>query len=151
MNEFERKLFSLLDIGSSIHHFNKESERRLGLSLVQWCLLKRLIDMPSASAQSLASEVGVHPSTLTQTIKRLERKSFVFVTEDPRDSRKKLISITRLGKEHLDSATLQMKTWLQELTPLGDDLHRVSSALHLPVFFSSAATASPTPDADAGF
>ncbi len=129
MNDLDQSLFSLLDIGNSIHQFNKQSERRVGVSLVQWCLLKRLIDMPSASAQSLAAEVGVHPSTLTQSIKRLERKNFIFVIVDPKDSRKKLISITRHGKESLENTTIHMRTWLKEMEAFGDKIQRLSFLL----------------------
>lgn len=97
MTKQNHSFFSLLQIGLSIHHVNKLSERRFGMSLVQWCLLKQLLDRPASSAFVLAKATGVQPSTLTQTLKRLERKGYIFITEDPRDSRKKLISITRSG------------------------------------------------------
>ncbi|MGE4108208.1 MAG: MarR family winged helix-turn-helix transcriptional regulator [Bacteriovoracia bacterium] len=129
MSDFERSLFSLLDISGAIHQFNKASEQRLGISLVQWCLLRNLIDMPSATAQALAAAAGVHPSTLTQTLKRLARKGFVFITEDPRDSRKRLVSITRAGKECLEKSSPQLREWLSELGPLSADLSSVSAHL----------------------
>lgn len=125
MSKIEKPLFALLDIGDAVQQCNKESEKRLGISLTQWCLLKHLIDMPSASAQSLALEIEVHPSTLTQMLKRLERKRFIFIVEDPKDSRKKLISITRSGKEILERSTSDMENWFKDLIPLTDDLHRM--------------------------
>lgn len=124
----ERAWFLLLDVWGSIQRFNKESEKRFGLSLVQWCLLRRLIDMPFASAQSLAAEVGVHPSTMTQTIKRLEKKRFVFVGEDPKDSRKKMISITRLGKETLETASKHMRSGMAGWSSFGEDIHQLGEA-----------------------
>ncbi len=130
MSTLEHSVVSLLNLGSSIHHANKESERRFGLSLVQWCLLKHLIDMPSASARSLAKEAGVHPSTLTQTIKRLARKKLIFILEDPKDSRRKLISITRLGKDMMESTATQMTSWLSGLAALERDLDRISVSLN---------------------
>lgn len=129
MSESDQSFFSLFHIGISIHQLNKESERRSGLSLVQWCLLRHLIDMPAASAHALAKTVGVHPSTLTQTLKRLERKKYIFITEDPKDSRKKLISITRAGKDALEKTSLQMKGWADDLSTLGSALSYVRSLL----------------------
>ncbi|MBY0469940.1 MarR family transcriptional regulator [bacterium] len=108
-------LFSLFKMGVSIHNLNKKTEKKLGLSLVQWCLLKRLIDLPAASASSLASAVGVHPSTLTQTLRRLGRKGFIYVAEDPKDSRKKAISITRSGRDILHTSTRDMVSWSKDL------------------------------------
>ena len=129
MNNSERPFFSLFHIGISIHQLNKRSEKQLGLSLVQWCLLKTLIDMPATSAQSLSAAVGVHPSTLTQTLKRLERKEYIFITEDPTDSRKKLISITRSGKNILESASKKMKARLKELIGFEKELSTLQSLL----------------------
>ena len=39
----------------------------------------------------------MHPSTLTQSLKRLLKKDAVFVGEDPKDSRKKIVSLSRKG------------------------------------------------------
>lgn len=129
MKDAERPLFSLFRIGNSIQALNKRTEKYCGLSLVQWCLLKYLIDMPGSSAQLLAKAVGVHPSTLTQTLKRLEKKKFIFITEDPKDSRKKLISITRAGKYTLETTAGNVQVWTKDLSILGDDLDRVQSHL----------------------
>ncbi len=94
-------LLSLVELANWLHHFNKRAEKLWGLSLTQWALLSHLIDNPGCSPQNLASLVGVHPSTLTQTMKRLHKKGLLFVAEDPKDSRKKIISITRAGRDKL--------------------------------------------------
>jgi DNA-binding MarR family transcriptional regulator len=85
--------------------------------------------MPMCSAHALSSAVGVHPSTLTQTLKRLERKKRVYVTEDPKDSRRKLITITREGKRALDHAQPEMQSWESRLGRLKSELQAVQSAL----------------------
>ena len=130
MSETNRAFLSLFHIGISIQTLNKRSEKKLGLSLVQWCFLRSLIDMPSTSANALSAAVGVHPSTLTQTLKRLERKDFIFIAEDPKDSRKKLISITRNGKNTLERVSRDMSRWAKDLSILDSDLHRLNSDLH---------------------
>ena len=129
MNGHELSLHSIFHIGVSIHHLNKKTEKQIGLSIAQWCLLRQLVDMPGVSAFSLAKAAGIHPSTLTQTLKRLERKGFLFITEDPKDSRKKLISLTRPGRNAMESAGDRMKKWSAELSDMGGELQRVLSRL----------------------
>lgn len=122
-------LFSLFHTGVAIQQFNRRTEKRLGLSLVQWCLLKQLINMPAVSAHLLAKAVGVHPSTLTQTLKRLEKKEYVFIVEDPKDSRKKLVSITRSGKSVLESTTIRMSALSKRLAACESELESLQAHL----------------------
>lgn len=92
----------MVRLSLTFHHLNKAAEARLGLSLVQFHLLEALREMPGCSPLRLAEVSGVHASTLTQSLKRLERKGLLFTAEDPRDSRKKILGITRKGKQALD-------------------------------------------------
>ncbi len=122
-------IYSLFQIGSSLQLLNKRSERDFGLSLVQWYLLRRLVDMPACSPLALASAVGVQPSTLTQSMKRLGRKGLLILVHDPRDSRKKLVSITRQGKKALDEASGKILLWSTNIEPLTPEIHRVRECL----------------------
>ncbi len=111
MEEQERlsDIETLFHLTLALHHLNRDVERRYNLSLVQLSVLMKLRHLPASSALALAKAVGVHPSTLTQTLGRLKRKEFVFVTEDPKDSRKKLIVLTKSGKEAADSACQRLE------------------------------------------
>lgn len=129
MNAENHPLFSLFRIGIAIHNFNKKSEEKVGLSLVQWCLLKKLIDMPGTTAHALAKSVGVHPSTLSQTLKRLEKKGFVYQVDDPKDTRKKIISITRSGKNAMERIAIQVCQWTEDLSSVNNDLRQVNTFL----------------------
>ncbi len=129
MTKIKQQLFSLIDISVSINNLNKRTEKDLGLSLVQWCVLTRLIDMPAASAFSLAEAVGVQPSTLSETLPRLERKGYIFITEDPRDSRKKMISITRDGSQTLATANGRLNQWLRGIDGMAYDFQHVRDYL----------------------
>ncbi|MBL7668972.1 MAG: MarR family transcriptional regulator [Bdellovibrionaceae bacterium] len=129
MSKTERHFVSLFHIGVAIHHFNKYSERYLGLSLVQWCLLKQLINMPAVSAHTLALAVGIHPSSLTQTLKRLERKKYVVIMNDPQDTRKKIISISRLGKDVLEITSKKLEVWSIGLSDIGNELGLIQTYL----------------------
>ncbi len=82
----------------SFHNKNKAAEKNFGLSLVQYHLLVTLRDLPGCSPQELARAAGMHPSTLTQSLKRLKRKEALYIATDPRDSRKKILSLTRKGR-----------------------------------------------------
>ncbi len=122
-------LIALFQVGNTIHQLNKQTEKKLGLSLVQWCVLKRLIDMPASAAASLAKAVDVHPSTLTQTLRRLVRKKYIFIMDDPKDTRKKLISITRNGKKIFENSSEQIHRWSKKLIPLANDIERIKMCL----------------------
>lgn len=91
----------MVQMNLAFHSLNKTSETRLGLSLVQYYLLSTLRDMPGCSPQKLAEVLGMHPSSLTQSLKRLLKKEAIFVGEDPKDSRRKILSLTRMGHAQL--------------------------------------------------
>ncbi len=84
-------------IGLAFISLNKKIERMHGISLVQWYFLLAVKDRPGCQAKDLATAVGVHPSTLTQTMKRLEKKKYISVMNHPKDSRKKRISLSFEG------------------------------------------------------
>ncbi|MCC6277230.1 MAG: MarR family transcriptional regulator [Oligoflexia bacterium] len=100
-NNFQEAVGRLVLMSLTIHNLNKVAESKLGLSLVQYHLLRILRDMPGSSPQRLAFAVGMHPSTLTQSMKRLVRKDLIFVEEDPKDSRKKILGLTTRGSTAL--------------------------------------------------
>lgn len=93
----ENEVARLVRMSLDFHYLNRAAGKSLGLSLVQYHLLVTLRDMPGCSPQKLASEIGMHPSTLTQSLRRLLRKGAIYIGEDPKDSRKKLLTMTRDG------------------------------------------------------
>ncbi len=93
----DQEITKIVRMNLAFHQLNKLAEGKIGLSLVQYYLLSTLRDMPGCSPQKLAQSAGMHPSTLTQSLKRLQKKNAIFVGEDPKDSRKKMISMTRQG------------------------------------------------------
>src|SRR5688500_2072878 len=99
---FRENIGRIFHLTLSLHHVNKRFEASFGLSLVQLYVLESLRQTPAVNLNVLAREVGVHASTLTQTIKRLSRKQYVLVIDDPLDQRKKVISLTRSGKEAIE-------------------------------------------------
>lgn len=129
MNDFETPLFKLLTINSLIHNLNNKFEKTFGLSIVQWGVLLQLVERPCISAYTLSTVVGVQPSSLTQTLKRLERKELIFVTEDPLDSRKKVISITKVGHSLIRQLNTELEPWILSLKDETHTLEKINSFL----------------------
>ena len=103
---------SLFRLTLSLHHLNKEMEKKFRLSLVQLFVLIRIRALPATSSQALAKAIGLQPSSMTPTLRRLVRKEYIFVTEDPRDSRRKLIALTRRGNDTVERVNLELrKVW----------------------------------------
>ena len=96
------EIAQLVRLSLAFHNLNKAAEGKFGLSLVQYYLLVTLRDMPGCSPQKLAKAISVHPSTLTQSFKRLQKKEALFVGQDPKDARKKILSMTRTGNQLLN-------------------------------------------------
>lgn len=115
-------LFALAEISVRIQQLNKALEEKFGLSLVQWSVLRHLIAAPAISAQDLAELIGIHPSSLTQTLKRLESKDFLCMEGHPRDQRRKMIFTTREGAAAL-------RRLEREASPLLAEAEKHSSAL----------------------
>lgn len=93
----QAEIANLVRANLAFFQLNRMAEKKLGLSIVQYHLLAVVKERPGLSSQLLAAEVGAHPSTLTQSIRRLEKKKALFVAPHPKDSRKKTISLTRVG------------------------------------------------------
>ncbi len=92
----------LVNMSLVLHNLNKTAESQLELSLVQYHLLSCIKESPGTSPQVIAQKAGIHPSSLTPSMKRLEKRKLLFVGEDPRDSRKKILSLTFEGKKVMD-------------------------------------------------
>jgi DNA-binding MarR family transcriptional regulator len=108
------KIARLIQKNLEFHALNKSAELSLGVSLVQYHVLVTLREMPGCSPQQLAEAVGMHPSTLTQSLKRLHRKGVLFMADDPRDARRKILNITRQGQQMLVNAPKIIKPILNQ-------------------------------------
>lgn len=112
MQEIHKSLTQMFEVGLAINHFNKLCQREVGLSLVQWCLLQKLVDAPGLTARAFAKTVGIQPGSLTPSLKRLEKKKYLFIEIDSYDVRKKNIFITRKGRNILVQTTNEISNRL---------------------------------------
>lgn len=89
----------LFKVGLKLEKLNKILISRSELSLIQWYILREMINNPYCSANKLADRIGCHSSTLTSFLSRMNKKKFVIIDTDASDGRRKRLVITRLGKE----------------------------------------------------
>lgn len=107
----------LLSVSRVAHDLNLKHEQEQDLSLSQWLLMQHLIDMPAVSARSLAKALDVHPSSMTPVLKRLSAKKFIHISPDPRDTRRKLIVLTRAGRDKARVFGKNLPAWLKLMDP----------------------------------
>lgn len=127
--DYLNSITCLMNLNLSLQNINKSLELKYGLSVVQWSLLKILLNMPAVSPLILAKALGVTPGTLSQTLMRLDRKKYLFMCHDPTDARKKMISITRLGKDALVSVDEEFEKLFSEVNIIDDDIQKINDYL----------------------
>lgn len=84
---------------SLIDHFN---EAKVELTPDQWTVLMHLDTQNSVTQQDLCNAIFKHKPSMTRLIDSMEEKGLVTRREDKTDRRKKIVSLTGLGREVLD-------------------------------------------------
>ncbi|MGE4169438.1 MAG: MarR family winged helix-turn-helix transcriptional regulator [Candidatus Margulisiibacteriota bacterium] len=103
--EYDPKtLKQLMAVNLLFQQLNKVLEGKSGLSLVQWLFMTTLADRPTASPLALAKALKVTPGTLSQTLERLQRRAYIISCNDPQDERRKMLALSKPGKEALEKA-----------------------------------------------
>ena len=87
----------LVRLSVELHNLNAQAQRHHELSLVQWLVLRKILASPAISASSLAQLSGIHPSTLTPTLQRLENSEWIHMFERPSDLRQKMLIVSQKG------------------------------------------------------
>lgn len=77
---------------------SKRMARTLGVTGPQRLVLRVVGQQPGITARELALTLGLHPSTLTGVLGRLERQKFLIRTVDPADRRRARFDLTAKGK-----------------------------------------------------
>lgn len=93
--EFMRTLWAL------DHELQRRSRRMAvhqGVTGPQRLTLRIIGRNPGISAGGLAAILHLHPSTLTEILRRLQRRGFVRRTSDPNDRRRALFDLTVPGR-----------------------------------------------------
>lgn len=77
---------------------SKRMARTLGVTGLQRLVIRVLGQSPGISARDLSSTLGIHPSTLTGVLARLEREKLIERRVDPADRRRARFWLTAAGK-----------------------------------------------------
>jgi len=78
-------------------HANERLER-VGASMFQWPLLRRVIEHGALSQLELARLTAQHPAAVCRSLEELERRKLVRRKRDARDRRRVLVSATPHGR-----------------------------------------------------
>jgi DNA-binding MarR family transcriptional regulator len=78
---------------------SKRMARTLGVTGPQRLVIRLVGQFPNITARDLSTTLGMHPSTLTGVLSRLERMKLIERTIDPKDRRRARFSLTQAGKD----------------------------------------------------
>ncbi|MBL9018535.1 MAG: MarR family transcriptional regulator [Myxococcales bacterium] len=78
---------------------SKRMARTIGVTGPQRLVLRVVGAAPGITARELATTLGLHPSTLTGVLGRLERQKFLIRRTDPDDRRRARFVLTARGKK----------------------------------------------------
>jgi DNA-binding MarR family transcriptional regulator len=86
-------------VDHALHKTSKRMEATLGVTGPQRLVLRIVGRFPGILPGQLARLLHVHPSTLTGTLKRLERQNLIRRRVDQRDRRRMLLFLTEKGRK----------------------------------------------------
>ena len=114
MNTPNLQLFHELFLtGVKLQRLNSLKERLFGISLAQWRILTVILANPGISAHALSTEAGLHPSSLTPQLKRLNAKGMIQIQPSASDARRKVITLTKQGADRLEQVNGRL-SWVLE-------------------------------------
>ncbi|WP_424217145.1 MarR family winged helix-turn-helix transcriptional regulator (plasmid) [Streptomyces sp. BI20] len=104
------------------------------LSAAQASVMIRLVKQGPATAGELAAAEGVRPQSVAATVLALEAAGLVRRDPDPRDGRRRVVSVTELGHETWRGELRARRAWLaRALQEHGteEEIRAVSTAMAL--------------------
>lgn len=97
-------LDSLRRIVSALRVFDRETEKRLGLSAAQAFVLEKLKDADGISVNELANRTHTHQSSVSVVVQKLVSRGLVKRSSSDRDGRQVVLALTKKGCELQSSA-----------------------------------------------
>ncbi|MFN0247860.1 MAG: MarR family winged helix-turn-helix transcriptional regulator [Kofleriaceae bacterium] len=90
-------MHSLWELSHALQVASKRMARNLGVTGPQRLVIRILGQSPKITARDLARTLGIHPSTLTGVLMRLEKNGFIARRIDPDDRRRWRFELTGPG------------------------------------------------------
>lgn len=139
MARAEPDLLPLLwEAGHALQAMSRRMERTLGVSGPQRLVLREVARQPGIAPGELAGVLGIHPSTVTGLVDRLEQLDYVVRLRDEDDRRSVRLSATDAGRELLGREAVTIESVVREVSArvpaeqrraAADFLREVSSSL----------------------
>jgi DNA-binding MarR family transcriptional regulator len=97
------RAFTRMQINLSKHELEKQGLNEAGNPSLLF-VLRYEMDHMTASQKELADELGISPSTVAISLKRMEKTGFIKKVQDKEDLRRNLITLTEKGLDFTDKA-----------------------------------------------
>jgi len=91
-------MHQLWELAHALQVRSKRMARTLGVTSSQRLVIRVLGQSPGITARELAGALGIHPSTLTGVLARLQKRELITRTVDPADRRRARFMLTERGK-----------------------------------------------------
>jgi DNA-binding MarR family transcriptional regulator len=88
----------LLHLAHALQVRSRRMMRTLGVTAPQRVVMRVIGRTPGIGPREIATTLGLHPSTLTGVLSRLERDGLIDRRADPADGRRSRIWLTRSGR-----------------------------------------------------
>lgn len=121
---FDGSVWCNLDIAlRNMDQVYRRAIRPLGLTVIEWYILRALYDEDGQHASELAQAVGRAATSFTPNLDKLQDKGLIERRPDPGDRRAVRIHLTKLGQEKRDDvldAAEKVDQNLASMFPHGD-------------------------------
>lgn len=108
-----------LDIAlRNIDQIFRSAARPLGLTVIEWYILRALYDRDGRHASELASAVGRAATSFTPNLDKLQEKGYIERRPDPGDRRAVRIFLTEAGKQKRNAVLKSAKQVDEEIKAL---------------------------------
>lgn len=92
-------MHNLWELMHALEVCSKRMARTMGVTGPQRLVIRLVGQSPNITARDLALTLGIHPSTLTGVLARLEREKLITRVIDPEDRRRSRFSLTDAGRK----------------------------------------------------
>jgi MarR family transcriptional regulator, organic hydroperoxide resistance regulator len=118
-------------VDHGLTRISRRMERSIGLTGPQRLVVRLVGRTPGISAGALAAALHVHPSTLTEVLRRLTDRGALERTQDPADARRALFRLTRKGLalDELRSGTGEARVRVALASVAEEDLEAAARVL----------------------
>jgi DNA-binding MarR family transcriptional regulator len=99
IGETLRFMQQLWELAHALEVSSKRMGRTIGVTGPQRLVIRVVGQAPGITARDLADVMGIHPSTLTGILARLDRQRFLVRTVDPDDRRVARFKLTAAGRK----------------------------------------------------